>query len=207
MTSKGIGAETGIARARKALRAELRARRRAVPPETRARAARQVARHAERELALHPGQRIALYAPLGEELDVAPLARAVRRHGALVYLPRIVHPRACRMRFVADTGVMRRNRLGILEPEGTSFLAVRSLDIVFVPLVGFDDSGMRLGMGAGYYDRAFAFLKLRAAWRRPKLIGVGFAAQRVAAIPGEPHDVRLDAVVTEDGVIDCHHDR
>jgi 5-formyltetrahydrofolate cyclo-ligase len=201
------GADTAIAGARKALRAELRARRRSVPPEARARAARQVARHAERRLALHPGQRIALYAPLGEELDVGPLARAVRRHGALVYLPRIVHRRASRMRFVADAGAMRRNRLGILEPQGASYLAAGSLDIVFVPLVGFDDGGMRLGLGAGYYDRAFAFLNRRAAWRRPKLIGVAFAAQRAAAIPGEPHDVRLDAVVTEDGVIDCRRAR
>jgi 5-formyltetrahydrofolate cyclo-ligase len=207
MKSMGTGADNPVARARRTLRRELKAVRRSIPPDARARAARQVARQAERGLALHPGQRIALYAPLGEELDVAPLARAVRRHGGRVYLPRIVNPRTHRMRFVADTGAMRRNRLGILEPQATSFLAAGSLDIVFVPLVGFDASGMRLGMGAGYYDRAFAFVKPRGAWHRPKLIGVGFAAQRVAAIPAEPHDVRLDAVVTEAGVIHCRRDR
>ena len=200
------GADTAIARARKALRAELRARPRAIDPRMRASAARQVAHHAERRFALHPGARIALYAPLAEELDVAPLARAVRRHHALVFLPRIVDRRACRMRFAADAGPRRPNRLGIMEPEGMKWLAAGSLDLVFVPLVGFDERGNRLGMGAGYYDRAFAFLERRTAWRRPKLIGVAFAAQRVDAIAAERHDVRLDAVVTEDGVIECHRD-
>jgi len=201
------GADNPVARARRTLRGELRAIRRSIPVDARASAARQVARHAERELALHPGQRIALYAPLAEELDVAPLARTVRRHGGVLYLPRIVNSRTRRMRFAAHTGTMRRNRLGILEPRAATFLAAGSLDIVFVPLVGFDASGMRLGMGAGYYDRAFAFANRRGAWRRPKLIGVGFAVQRVAAIPCEPHDVRLDAVVTESGVIHCRRDR
>ncbi|MGH8150734.1 MAG: 5-formyltetrahydrofolate cyclo-ligase [Steroidobacteraceae bacterium] len=196
-------ADSEITRARKALRKELRARRRAIPPRERAAAARRIARQVERHFSLHPGQRIALYAPLAEELDVAPLASVARMHGARLYLPRIVDARARRMRFVAAEGGMRRNRLGILEPAGTRFIAARALDLTFVPLVGFDAAGMRLGMGAGYYDRAFAFSRLRISWHRPKLIGVAFTAQCVPRIPAEPHDVRLDAVVTEDGVIEC----
>lgn len=196
-----------MARARKELRAELRARRRAMTPEMRVRAARRVARHAERVIPLHPGQRVALYAPLAEELDTGPLAQVVLRHRGLLYFPRIVHRRACRMRFMAVSAAMRRNRLGILEPEGAGFLAAAALDLVFVPLVGFDDQGMRLGMGAGYYDRAFAFLNSRAVWRRPRLIGVGYAAQHLAELSSAPHDVRLDTVITEDGVINCRRDR
>ncbi|MGH8228983.1 MAG: 5-formyltetrahydrofolate cyclo-ligase [Steroidobacteraceae bacterium] len=191
------------ARDRKALRKELRARRRAIPPEVRARLERRVAQHVEHHVHLHPGQRIALYAPLAEELDVAPIARVARRHGALIYLPRITDRHRKRMRFVRDGGVAIRNRLGILEPPLAGGIETRRLDLVFVPLVGFDAAGMRLGMGAGYYDRAFAFLRRRVSWRRPKLIGVAFAAQRVAVIDGAAHDVRLDAVVTELGVIRC----
>lgn len=199
----GSGADSTIVRARKTLRAELRAARRAMTPEMRVRAAQRVARHAARRIPLHPGQRVALYAPLAEELDTGPLAQVVLRHGGRIYLPRIVDRRACRMRFIAVSGAMRRNCLGILEPEGAGFLAPAALDLVFVPLVGFDDYGMRLGMGAGYYDRAFAFLNARDTWRRPRLIGVGYSAQHVAELSGAPHDVRLDTVITEDGVINC----
>jgi len=201
----GTGADRDreLAQARKALRTELRARRRALPAEARRRAERRITQHVRRHLRFHPGQRVALYAPLPEELDIAALAQLARRQGAILYLPRIVDRRRKRMIFVAARGPMRRNRLGILEPGGGASIPSRWLDRVFVPLVGFDAAGMRLGMGAGYYDRAFAFLNLRAAWRRPKLIGVAFAAQRVAAIAGAPHDVHLDCIVTEEGLLSC----
>jgi 5-formyltetrahydrofolate cyclo-ligase len=192
-----------LTRARRALRAELRARRRAMSPGARKEAERRVALQVLTHFRFHPGQRIALYAPLPEELDISPLARLARRQGALLYLPRIVDRRHRRMRFVAARGPMRANRLGILEPAAGEFISARRLDLVFVPLVGFDAAGMRLGMGAGYYDRAFAFLRLRAAWHRPKLVGVAYAVQRVPAIAGAPHDVRLDAVVTEEGLLTC----
>ena len=90
-----------------------------------------------------------------------------------------------------------------LEPAAARFLPARWLDIVFVPLVGFDDSGMRLGMGAGYYDRAFGFLRLRRAWRAPLLVGIGYASQEVDRIVSAAHDVPLDLVITELGVIHC----
>lgn len=189
-----------FAAARRALRSELRAKRRAIPPGVRAAAERRVARNVLRRFALRPGQRVALYAPLREELDVAALARLLRRHGTRVYLPRIVDRRRKRMRFVAAHGPMRPNRLGILEPSAAQTIDARGLDLVFVPLVGFDAAGMRLGMGAGYYDRAFSFLRLRRCWRHPKLIGIAFALQRAPSLSRASHDVLLDAVVTEQGV-------
>ena len=75
------------------------------------------------------------------------------------------------------------------------------LDAVLVPLVGFDDSGHRLGMGAGFYDRHFARLRGSRQWRRPRLIGVAYAAQQVSQLPAQAHDIRLDRIVTERAVI------
>jgi 5-formyltetrahydrofolate cyclo-ligase len=73
-------------------------------------------------------------------------------------------------------------------------------DVILVPLAGFDRRGHRLGYGAGHYDRALA--RLIAA--RPRLVlGLAYAAQAVDAVPAEPHDRRLDAVLTETGRIDC----
>jgi len=189
--------------ARRALRRELRTKRRAIPPGVRAAAAERVAALVRHHFPVHPGQRIGLYCPLRDELDIAPLARIVARHGGRIFVPRLTDRRRCRMRFMEATGPMRPNHLGILEPSGARWVSARSLDLVFVPLVGFDATGMRLGMGAGYYDRAFAYLRLRAAWRRPKLIGVAFALQRVPRLTRARHDVPLDAVITEEGVIRC----
>jgi 5-formyltetrahydrofolate cyclo-ligase len=70
-------------------------------------------------------------------------------------------------------------------------------DVILVPLLGFDSSGTRLGYGGGYYDRTLA-----ALGRRPRLIGLAYAAQALPVeIPRAPHDIPLDMVVTEEGAI------
>jgi 5-formyltetrahydrofolate cyclo-ligase len=188
--------------ARKKLRATLRAQRRSVPLAERKRAAARVARNADRGFHLRAGQRIALYASLPEELDTAPLLQLALDRGCRIYLPRIER-RSGRMRFVAIGERLRFNRLGIAEPEGRDTIGARWLDLVFLPLVGFDAHGMRLGMGGGFYDRAFAFRRTRQVWRGPKLIGIAYELQRVPRIESEPHDVLLDAVVTEKGIQRC----
>jgi 5-formyltetrahydrofolate cyclo-ligase len=186
------------------LRAQLRAQRRALPLAERARAARLVARNIDRKLRLRAGDRVALYCSFADELDSAPLFALARRRGWRIYLPRIERARHGRkMRFVEAGGHERANRLGIVEPQTSRTVGARWLDLVLVPLVGFDAHGMRLGMGAGFYDRAFAYRRWRRAWRGPKLVGVGYAFQQLPEIVAAAHDVRLDAVVTEKEVLTC----
>jgi 5-formyltetrahydrofolate cyclo-ligase len=144
-----------------------------------------------------------MYSPLPDELDTGPLFKLAARHGCEIYLPRLHDYRARRMRFHPLTESMTPNRLGILEPDPTKTLGARWLDLVFVPLVGFDITGMRLGMGAGYYDRAFAYRRWRQTWRGPRLIGIAYAFQQLDHIVSAAHDVRLDAIVTDEGVLQC----
>ena len=73
----------------------------------------------------------------------------------------------------------------------------RQLDVVIAPLVAFDESLNRLGMGGGYYDRTFAFRKRARVLRRPVLIGVAYSFQRVDRLQPENWDVPLDVVITE----------
>ncbi len=91
------------------------------------------------------------------------------------------------------------NRYGIPEPTLASeaTLAADAMQLVLLPLLGFDLRGGRLGMGGGYYDRSFGFRQGKAA--PPSLVGVGFACQELPELPAEPWDVRLDAVLTERG--------
>src|SRR5687767_13746260 len=92
---------------------------------------------------------------------------------------------------------MRRNRFGIPEPTGRR-CAPQQLDLVLLPLVAFDRRGARLGMGGGFYDRTFAFLRV-AGRRKPRLVGLAHHFQEVAQLPREPWDVPLAAIVTERG--------
>ena len=189
---------------RTALRKTLRARRRSVSAAERARVAQLVARNADRYLHLQAGWRVALYASLPSELDTAPLIALARSRGCQIYVPRIDrHSLGRKMRFVELTGRQRRNRLGIHEPETFQMIGARWLDVVFLPLVGFDACGVRLGMGGGYYDRAFEFRRWRTAWHAPRLIGLAYSFQQVEGLTAAAHDVRLDAVVTEERIVKC----
>ena len=190
--------------ARRTLRARLNAQRRQVTPQQRAEIAGCVARNADRFLRLQSGWRIALYAALPWELDAAPLTALAERRGCPVFLPRIDRRRESgAMRFVLKQERWSYNRLGIAEPHGHESLGARWLDVVFLPLLGFDRRGVRLGTGGGFYDRAFAFRNLRGVWHVPRLVGLAYAFQEVEHIDAAAHDVLMDAVVTERGVIRC----
>ena len=139
-----------------------------------------------------------------EELNTAPLiARALER-GCRVFLPKIER-RTGRIQFVETRADSQHsaNHLGILEPQGTARVDARFLHLVLMPLVGFDACGVRLGMGGGYYDRTFAYRNLHAHWRGPRLVGLAYAFQQLPSIDAAAHDVRMDAVVTDKGVVRC----
>jgi 5-formyltetrahydrofolate cyclo-ligase len=182
----------------------LRARRRAIHGVARAQAARQVALRVSAARLLRPGRRIGLYLASPEELETGPLIALARARGCGIALPRIVSLRHDRMRFHNWIGAVRRGPLRILEPLGGRLVAARELDVVFMPLVGFDAQGNRIGMGRGFYDRHFAQRRRQSRWRRPLLVGLAYDVQQVAALPHAPHDVPLDAIVTESTIRRFH---
>jgi 5-formyltetrahydrofolate cyclo-ligase len=174
---------------RRALRRRLRAARRAVPEADRPDAARAIDRALAGLGLPRPGTRISAFHPFDGEIDPGRILRRARALGCRVYFPVVTSLRGRRMRFVAAPA-----------RGATDAISPRWLDLVIVPLVGFDARGHRLGMGAGLYDRQFAFLRHRRAWRRPLLVGVAFEAQKVPRLAESAHDVQLDGVVTECGV-------
>lgn len=186
---------------RDALRQLLRARRRALGAAGRAAAAHAITRHVAATRWLQGARPIGLYVSVGLEVSTEALRALARRRRCPVYLPRISNYRARAMLFARDHGELALfNRHGIPEPGTAQIMPARSLSVVLMPLLGFDGAGTRLGSGAGYYDRVFAFRRRRHSWHRPLLVGVAFACQRVDHIELGRHDVPLDAIVTEDGV-------
>jgi 5-formyltetrahydrofolate cyclo-ligase len=126
--------------------------------------------------------------------------------GKQVYLPVLRNRPSNSLWFTAYRPGDRlvNNCYGIPEPVMHSRRIVMpwSLDMVFVPLVAFDRSGNRLGMGGGYYDRTFAFRRMRSHWRGPKLIGLAHEFQRVEQLLNQVWDIPLDGVITEQRIYD-----
>jgi 5-formyltetrahydrofolate cyclo-ligase len=132
------------------------------------------------------------------EIDTAPLIDAIWRRGKVTWLPCLGKPKLRFRKYTRETP-LQRGSFGIHEPARGAFRSIRRLDVILTPLVVFDAVGNRMGMGGGFYDRTFAFLKRRAAWRRPKLIGIAFECQQVDEVPVESWDVPLDGILTERG--------
>lgn len=201
MGSPGTPAADEFAARKRALRREFRARRRAVAADEREHAAHAVAERLREAGLVKPRSRVAVYLPADGEIDPRPIAEYARARGAVVYAPVIASARFRRLAFApldAPAAAWRRNRHGLDEPGADPRLwrAPRQLDLVIVPLVAFDGRGGRLGMGGGYYDRAYAYLRHRTAWRRPRLLGLAFDVQEAAALPADGRDVGLWGVLT-----------
>ena len=185
---------------RDALRQRLRAARRELSPATRAAAAQAAARIVSGLPQFRAAQRVAAYIAMDAELDPAPLIALAWSAGKQVYLPALLPDDHGPLVFQPYTAaaLLKPNRLGIPEPDLPLANATlpMDMDLVLAPLVGFDRAGRRLGMGGGFYDRSFAFLK-DGARKRPVLIGLAYECQRVEALDEASWDVPLAAVATE----------
>ena len=103
----------------------------------------------------------------------------------------IAEHEALRFREWTPETPLAADRYGIPTPSAGDWLIP---DLILLPLNGFDAAGYRLGYGGGYFDRTLAALS-----PRPLAVGVGFEINRVASIRPQPHDQRLDWIVTENG--------
>ena len=186
---------------RSELRSRLRAQRRALDPALRADLNARITQHLMQSSLFRTSNRIAMYwAGHGEADTQAAAQRAWALHKR-VFLPVLLGPFHNHLRFAPFTrnSVLQNNCFGIPEPRGSraQLLPGISMDLVLVPLVGFDAQGTRMGMGGGYYDRSFAARLFRRCWCKPRLIGVAYELQQVPCLDRQPWDVALDGVVTE----------
>jgi 5-formyltetrahydrofolate cyclo-ligase len=139
---------------------------------------------------LEHGLTVSSYVPLGSEADPAPLARAAVERGCAIALPHVTI-RSQPMRFLSwdSEDDLIAGPFDLRQPHHEA--PALAPDIILTPLVAFDAKLNRLGQGAGYYDRAFA--EFPDAWR----IGVAWSVQQVDALPVDPWDMPLHAIITE----------
>ncbi|MEX0450707.1 5-formyltetrahydrofolate cyclo-ligase [Spiribacter sp. 218] len=190
------------------LRGWLRQRRRAISPVDQHRAAQAAAERLSALARWRHAKRVAIYLPADGEMGTAAVMDAAWQAGKAIYLPVIQPPRgqhgaaAARraghlvFRRYQPRTPLRPGLLGIPEPVrgAAPCLPLAALDVLVMPLVGFDARGRRLGMGGGFYDRTLAG---RNGHRRPWRVGLAHAIQQIPALPEDPWDQRLDACVTE----------
>ena len=182
---------------RRLLRQRIRAERRALSAAERAGADRAILAHVRSLPAFRRARRVALFLPFDGEPSLTPLLDTA--HPKHWYAPIISRTRMHFAR-IDPRAPLAHNFFGILEPHLGAPIDARTLDLVLTPLVAFDDRGVRMGVGRGYYDRCFRFLRGRGAWQRPKLLGVAYEFQRLPYLEAQPWDIPLWGAVTEAGL-------
>ncbi len=184
-----------IANEKDALRRFLRVHRRELPRPAFPAEDRVVDRYAAQRLPVPAVA--AFYIRCGGELDAEPLSLWFARQGVRICLPMVVSP---------DQPLVFREAADGLEPDVLGLPAppasaeILRPELIFVPLLGFDRTGARLGQGGGYYDRTLA--ALRADGAPVRAIGLAYSGQEVASVPTDAFDQRLDGVLTETAYLD-----
>jgi 5-formyltetrahydrofolate cyclo-ligase len=179
---------------RNRLRRELRRQRRALTAADRTAAEASLKRRLRSIPAFRAARAIAIFNAFDGEPDLGDL---IGEYPTKRFYVPILRGPSMRFARMTTTTLCRINFFGIREPKQPKFIDHRRLDLVLTPLVGFDPVGVRLGVGRGYYDRAFSFLRHRQIWQRPKLLGVAFSIQQIPPLEAAAWDVPLWGAVTE----------
>lgn len=182
------------------LRQQLRARRRRLTRQQQLDAAEKLGRRLGTQARFQRSQRIGGYLANDGEIDPLEYLHRQLKLGKQVYMPVVpegLQPLTGHLlfqRYMGTKGKLAINRFGILEPAYSPKHLIHPmwLDMVLVPLVGYDRAGHRLGMGGGYYDKTLA----RLTWRKPLLVGLAHTCQETELIP-EAWDIPMDVIVTE----------
>jgi len=174
------------------LRSTLQQRRRTLSPSAQS-AAAQALTHAVIDLPnWASAQRIALYLAADGEIDTKPLEKMARDQGKQLFLPIIKSDNSLSFAHWHADDTLSNNRYKIPEPPASApRCVVAELHIIFLPLVGWDLHGGRLGMGGGFYDRTLSGIS------GPLLVGLAHDNQQVEEIPLESWDIRLDYIATD----------
>ena len=138
------------------------------------------------------------YYALGAELNPSPLIRHLAGMGAFFALPVCEGPdRPLLFRMWESRDRLIPDALGVPAPPPWS--QMMHPDLVIAPLLAFDRKGGRLGQGGGHYDRTLQGLRSN---KKVFVLGLAYAGQELPEVPSEPHDQRLDAILTETGYIE-----
>ena len=177
------------------LRRSLRGQRRALSTRQRQQIGTAAARRLRHQPVFQRAQHIGMYLDDFGEVPTQAMIQLCFKHGKTVYLPqvrrfdqRLLFVRISRQQY--QNCRFARHRLGMLEPHHSRGQSAKKLQLLILPLLGFDGTGTRLGMGGGYYDRTLANCPAR-----PFRVGLAYDFQQVERLQRQVWDQPLDAAV------------
>lgn len=147
-------------------------------------------------------QNTAVYWSINNEVQTYDLIAWLLAFKKNIYLP-VIQGNKLKFSAYKENQKLQKNEFGIFEPKTKKFIDIKYLEYVFVPLVGFDENGNRLGMGKGFYDTSFKFLNSSPRPLFPCLIGLAYETQKVKSIPFQLTDIRLNKIITENKIYEC----
>jgi 5-formyltetrahydrofolate cyclo-ligase len=173
----------------------LRGKKEAMVPEERLEKSHRICRHLMD--IIRNGETVMVFTSKEKEVNTKPLIQSLFGKGNPVVVPIIVKEDfSLRLSYLRDLSVLIPSTFGVPEPIGSEIpAAAADIGTIILPMLGFDRMGGRIGYGAGYYDR---FLSKNPGMRK---IGIAFACQEVGRLPVDENDIRMDVIITEDGIV------
>lgn len=195
---------------RASIRQILRAKRKALTTTFQQKAADDLLLVLKNDTIIKKAKHIAVYLANNGELDLQPFIHWCWQQNKHIYLP-VVHPFSKgHLLFLRydNNSTMVSNRYNIKEPklDVRVIKPIKQLDIIVTPLVAFDSTGARIGMGGGYYDRTLAKWYEHYALNKqysPSIIGVAHDCQQISEVPHEAWDIPLPKIITPTRTIEC----
>lgn len=140
-----------------------------------------------------------LYFPFRKEVALDLITSELKKHANKIYMPCIISKKIMRFNLLKEDSILKKNKFGINEIISQDFIDPFLFDTMFIPFVGVDRNGCRLGYGGGFFDRALS--KMNISKIKPLIIGLGYDFQIVDEEFGEPHDIKYDLVITETNIL------
>ena len=160
----------------------------------------QVQKNIIQSLDLSKMNNVLLYFPFKQEIKINLLHQELAKYSHNIYIPKIFPEKIMKFNLYTREDSLSKNKYGITEVNNEEYLEPHLFDAMFIPFVGVDVNGFRIGYGGGYFDRALASL-IGSNHRKPLIIGVGYDYQILSKNLGEPHDLRYHKVITESRIL------
>ena len=183
----------------KQIRRSVRTLRNTLLPEQRQQAAEQLSIRVAALKVFKEAQHIAGYLAFDGEMDPENLLQQALTAGKTIYLPILMGENPMLFAPYRPGDPLVPNYFDIPEPQvpKEQLVSPQELDLVLTPLVAFDETGTRMGMGGGFYDRSFAFLSYPGHPPKPQLLGLAYELQKWPVLNRQPWDIPLHGIATE----------
>ena len=160
----------------------------------------QVQKNIIESLNLSKMKNVLLYFPYKQEIKTNLLHQELLKYSHNIYMPKIFPGNVMKFNLFTSEYSLTKNKYGITEVDNEEYLEPHLFDAMFIPFVGVDINGFRIGYGGGYFDRALSSL-IDSNHRKPLIIGLGYDYQILSKNLAEPHDLRYHKVITESRIL------